>query len=213
MKKFVASTLLALSVSGLACAEAVVGDATAGKSKAAVCSACHGMDGNSAVASFPKLAGQNSRYLLKQMHDIKNAGNEGGRTVIEMTGLLNNLSDQDMADIAAYFASQQVTMGAAKQDLVKLGEAIYRGGNKETGVAACTACHSPMGKGNAPAGFPALGGQHAAYIAKQLKLFRTAAEEPAKGRTNDQAEIMRNVAHRMSDLEIEAVSSYISGLH
>ena len=124
------------------------------------------------------------------------------------------MSQQDIADIAAYYSAQTGTVGQAKANLVELGERIYRAGNSEIGIAACTACHSPTGGGNAPAGFPKLGGQHAEYIEAQLKAFRTGAEEPEKGRANDgETRIMRDIVSRMSDLEIRAVSSYIQGLH
>lgn len=201
MKKLVISLLVLMGVSGFANAE---GDAEAGKSKAAVCAGCHGADGNSAVASFPKLAGQNVKYLIKQMKDIK----AGDRSAPAMTGLLDGSSEQDMEDIAAYFASQFPSVGAANKDLVELGEKIYRAGNKDSGVSACTACHSPTGKGNSMAGFPALSGQHADYIAAQLRAFREGE------RTNDgDAKMMRSVAFRLTNKEIDAVSSYISGLH
>ncbi|MFT6758440.1 MAG: cytochrome c553, partial [Chitinophagales bacterium] len=186
------------------------GDPSAGKGKAMMCGACHGADGNSAVPSFPKLAGQGEKYLIKQMNDI----HEGRRVVLTMAGVLDNMSQQDIADIAAYYASQTGTVGQAKADLVELGERIYRSGNSEIGIAACTACHSPTGAGNAPAGFPKLGGQHADYIEAQLKAFRTGAEEPEKGRVNDgETRIMRDIVSRMSDLEMRAVASYIQGLH
>lgn len=201
MKKLVISLLVLMGVSGFANAE---GDAEAGKSKAAVCAGCHGADGNSAVASFPKLAGQNVKYLVKQMKDIK----AGDRSAPAMTGLLDGSSEQDMEDIAAYFASQFPSVGAANKDLVELGEKIYRAGNKDSGVSACTACHSPTGKGNSMAGFPALSGQHADYIAAQLRAFREGE------RTNDgDAKMMRSVAFRLTNKEIDAVASYISGLH
>ncbi len=207
MKNILLVTLTALGLAGFAQAE---GDASAGKSKAAVCSACHGADGNSAAPSFPKLAGQGEKYLVKQMNDIKN----GARVVPTMAGQLDNMSKQDIADIAAYYAAQTGSVGQAKADLVALGERIYRAGNAEVGIAACTACHSPTGEGNAPAGFPKLGGQHADYIEAQLKAFRTGAEEPEKGRANDgDTRMMRDIVSRMSDLEIRAVSSYIQGLH
>jgi cytochrome c553 len=158
--------------------------------------------------NFPKLAGQGERYLTKQLHDIKS----GKRTVLEMTGLLTNLSDQDLADIAAYFASQQGSVGAADPKIVARGEALFRGGNLEKGLPACTGCHSPNGAGNAAAGFPHLGGQHAQYIAKQLTDFRK--EDPAAGRSNDgDAMTMRTIARKLSDEDIAAVSSYIQGLH
>jgi cytochrome c553 len=207
MKSILLVTLTALSLAGFVQAE---GDASAGKDKAMMCGACHGADGNSAVPSFPKLAGQGEKYLIKQM----NAIHEGRRVVLTMAGVLDNMSQQDIAVIAAYYASQTGTIGQAKADLVELGERIYRAGNSEIGIAACTACHSPTGAGNAPAGFPKLGGQHAEYIEAQLKAFRTGAEEPEKGRANDgETRIMRDIVSRMSDLEMRAVSSYIQGLH
>ncbi len=186
------------------------GDAAAGKTKAVACGACHGADGNSVVASFPKLAGQGERYLIKQMHDIKN----GDRIVPTMAGQLDAKTDQDIADIAAYFASQTASLGVAKNDaeLLKLGEQIYRVGNEEKGVAACSACHSPTGQGNTLAGYPHLAGQHADYIAAELKKFRS-EEGGANSRTNDgETRIMRDTAYRMSDKEIEAVANYIAGL-
>ncbi|OEO24926.1 cytochrome C [Pseudomonas sp. J237] len=201
MNKILVSLLLTLGITGLAHA---AGDATAGQSKAAVCGACHGPDGNSAAPNFPKLAGQGERYLLKQIHDIK----EGRRTVLEMTGILDNMSEQDIADIAAYFASQKMSVGAADPALVKRGEELFRGGKLEDGMPACTGCHSPNGAGIAAAGFPHLGGQHATYIAKQLTDFREG------NRTNDgDAKIMRMIAAKLSNKDIAAVSSYVQGLH
>ncbi|AYF89264.1 c-type cytochrome [Pseudomonas sp. JS3066] len=201
MNKVIVSLLLTLGITGMAHA---AGDAKAGQAKAAVCGACHGPDGNSAAPNFPKLAGQGERYLLKQMKDIK----AGNRTVLEMTGLLNNLSDQDLADIAAYFSSQKGSVGAADPKVVARGEALFRGGKLEQGMPACTGCHAPDGSGNAAAGFPHLGGQHAQYVAKQLTDFREG------NRTNDgDSMIMRGIAAKLSNKDIEAVSSYIQGLH
>lgn len=203
MNKLIVSLLLTLGITGVAHA---AGDATAGQAKAAVCGACHGPDGNSPAPNFPKLAGQGERYLTKQMQDIKS----GKRTVLEMTGLLTNLSDQDLADIAAYFASQKGSVGAADPKLVARGEKLFRGGDLEKGLPACTGCHSPNGAGIAATGFPHLSGQHATYIAKQLTDFR---KEEA-GRSNDgDAMIMRTIARKLSDEDIAAVSSYIQGLH
>lgn len=199
----------------MSCAPAAfAGDAAAGKDKSMACSACHGADGNSLAGAFPKLAGQGEKYLLKQLNDIKS----GARPVPTMAGQLDNMSDEDMADIAAWYASQTITGGQADPDKVALGEKIYRAGNSTRGVAACTACHSPRGVGNAPAGFPALGGQHADYIADQLRRFRRGAEytleEDPNVRVNDgDSRIMRDVASGMSDREIDAVASYIAGLY
>ncbi|WIF67641.1 c-type cytochrome [Metapseudomonas otitidis] len=201
MNKVLVSLLLTLGITGLAHA---AGDAKAGQAKTAVCGACHGPDGNSLAPNFPKLAGQGERYLLKQLHDIK----DGKRQVLEMTGLLTNLSDQDLQDIAAYFSSQSGSVGAADPKLVARGEALFRGGKLEEGMPACTGCHAPDGAGNAAAGFPHLGGQHAQYVAKQLTDFREG------NRTNDGDNmIMRAIAAKLSNKDIEAVSSYIQGLH
>lgn len=201
MNKLIVSLLLTLGISGIAHA---AGDATAGQAKAAVCGACHGPDGNSMAPNFPKLAGQGERYLNKQLHDIKS----GKRTVLEMTGLLTNLSDQDLADLSAYFASQKGSVGAADPKLVARGEELFRGGKLDQGMPACTGCHSPNGAGNAAAGFPHLGGQHAQYAAKQLTDFREG------NRTNDgDTKMMQSVASKLSNKDIEAVSSYIQGLH
>jgi cbb3-type cytochrome c oxidase subunit III len=204
MKKILASLLLTLGVSGLAQAAGVVGDAAAGQAKAAVCGACHGPDGNSMAPNFPKLAGQGNRYLLKQLNDIKS----GKRVVLEMTGLLTNLQDQDLADIAAYFSSQNGSVGAADPKLVAAGEALFRGGKLDQGMPACTGCHSPNGVGNPAAGFPHLGGQHAAYVTKQLTAFREG------DRTNDgDTMVMRSIASKLSNKDIAALSAYIQGLH
>lgn len=201
MNKLIVSLLLTVGISGIAHA---AGDATAGQAKAAVCGACHGPDGNSMAPNFPKLAGQGERYLTKQLHDIKS----GKRTVLEMTGLLTNLSDQDLADIAAYFSSQKGSVGAADEKLVARGQDLFRGGKVEQGMPACTGCHSPNGAGNAAAGFPHLGGQHAQYVTKQLTDFREG------NRTNDgDTLVMRSIAAKLSNKDIEAVSSYIQGLH
>lgn len=189
-----------------------VGDAVAGKGKAAVCGACHGADGNSMVPMFPKLAGQGERYLIKQINDIKS----GARAVPQMAGITDNLSAQDIADLAAYFSSQKVQVGAAKKELVELGQSIFRAGKPEAGIPACAACHGANGLGMPEAGFPALGGQHADYIEAQLKAFRAAGrgDETGVKRTNDgDTMMMRTTAARLSDGDIKALSSYINGLN
>ncbi len=210
--------VLIVTVGGLLTVSALAsGDAAAGKGKTAVCAACHGADGNSPSGAFPKLAGLGEKYLLKQMRDIR-AGDpaKNGRAVPEMTGMLAGLSDQDLQDIAAYYDGQQRQLSGAQGDAktLALGEKIFRAGNLETGVAACTGCHSPSANGNAPAGYPALGGQHAAYIAKQLRAFRTGAhalDDPA-ARVNDESQIMRGVAAHLNDQEINALADFIAGL-
>lgn len=190
------------------------GDATRGKAKVATCNACHGSDGNSAVAAFPSLAGLGEKYLTAQLRYIKN----GERVIVEMTGLLDNSSDADLQDMAAYYDSQQRQISGAQeislvgisepQEVLELGEKIYRAGNLKTGVAACIACHSPSGQGNGPAGYPALGGQHADYTEKQLLAYR-------RGERNSgaNAKIMQGVAAALSDREIKALANYIAGLN
>ncbi len=201
------SLTLGWASSGIAADVHLVGDAAAGKTKSVACGACHGADGNS-TAPFPKLAGQGEKYLLKQLRDIR----DGVRPVPTMAGQLDGKSDQDLADIAAYFASQSRSGGQTDPALQALGASIFRAGIPARNVAACSACHSPTGVGNAPGGFPALAGQHAQYVADQLRAYRKGYEDPA-GRTNDgDTKIMRTIAFGLSDKEIDAVSSYVEGL-
>jgi len=184
-------------------AGAQAGDAQAGKKLAAPCAACHGKDGNSAASSFPKIAGLGEKYILKQLKDFKS----GARDNAIMKGQVAGLSEENMADLAAYFAGNKRTVGYANKDKVALGEKIYRAGNMATGVPACLACHGPDGSGMSSAGFPALGGQHADYIKSQLVQFQEDKRE------NDASKVMRDIAGRMSNKEVAAVAEYIQGLH
>lgn len=202
MKKVLMLVLSGLAISVAASAWAEGGNAEAGKTKSATCAACHGADGNSVNPEWPKLAGQHPSYLLKQLMNFKN----DERVNPSMSPMAKPLSDQDMADLAAYYSSQVMKAGEADQSKVTLGEQIYKGGNNATGVAACAACHGPTGAGNPAANFPAISGQHAAYTKNQLNAFR-------KGeRANDAGKMMRNIAAGMTDAEIEAVAEYIAGL-
>jgi cytochrome c553 len=178
------------------------GDIEAGKSKSAVCAACHGQDGNSTNGTWPSLAGQHASYIVKQLREFKD-GTRADATMMGMAGLLN---EQDMENVAAYYESQKVKSVAIDGDLIAKGESIYRGGITETSVAACMSCHAPSGKGNGPAGWPSLKGQQPQYIAAQLNKFKDGT------RSNDPNEMMRNVAKRMSDLEITSVAAYIAGI-
>lgn len=198
----------------------MAGDAEAGARKVMVCAGCHGADGNSSAAMFPKLIGQNAKYLAKQLHDFKSIdGNPAARPSAQMAGMVANLSDQDILDMAAFYASKEApvsTTNASDEELA-IGERIYRAGNEETGVPACIGCHSPNGNGNSLAGFPALAGQHAEYTAAQLEAFRLASQFPednSKGRRNDgDGKMMRDAAARLTDRELAAVAAYIAGLH
>lgn len=179
------------------------GDAAAGKAKSAACAACHGPDGNGgADPSWPKLAGQIPEYLYKQLADFKS----GKRSDPLMSGMAAPLSEEDMRDLAAFYASQKIKPGAAAtQELAQKGERLYRGGNAKTAVSACMSCHGPSGHGIPPR-FPRVTGQTAAYTQKQLLLFKSSK------RTNDD-EMMTRIAFRMSEDEIKAVSEYMAGLH
>ena len=200
MKKVILTLVISLGVTGVAFAK---GDAAAGKSKATTCAACHGATGVSPAPNWPNLAGQGERYLIKQITEIK----DGGRSVPEMMPFVSALTKQDIADLAAFYASQPAPQGATDAKYVSVGEALYRGGDAKKGIPACSSCHSPTGKGNFLAGFPSLAGQKADYTAKQLRDLREG------DRTNDgDTKIMRTIAEKMSNKEIEAVSHYISGL-
>jgi cytochrome c553 len=191
-----------LALSGLMSITANAADIEAGKTKSAVCAACHGADGNSSNAAWPSLAGQHASYIYKQLNDFK----EGRRNDATMTGMVALLNDEDMKNIAAYFESQQPKTVAFDADMIAAGESIYRGGITETNVAACMGCHSPSGKGNGPAGWPSLKGQHPEYLFTQLQNFKQGS------RANDNGQMMRNVVVRMSDMEMKSVAAYIAGI-
>lgn len=199
-------TLVLAACAGLALIGSVhaAGDPSAGKAAAASCAACHGADGNSSNPEWPKLAGQHPDYIAKQLADFK-AGEDRNNAL--MAGQVANMDEKTMQDLGAYFSQQELKGGAADKAQVELGEKIYRAGNPTSGVAACISCHGPGGKGNPAANFPLLGGQHATYTANQLRAFRTGE------RSNDYGSMMRNIASKMSDKEIEAVAAYIQGLH
>ncbi|SEW12609.1 c-type cytochrome [Luteibacter sp. 329MFSha] len=181
------------------------GDATAGQGKAAACGACHGPDGNSTDAQYPRLAGQSEQYIAAQLADFKS----GKRNNPIMAGFAAPLSEQDMHDIGAYFASKTSLPGVADQALVKQGESLYRMGDAARGVPACMACHGPDGRGNPGAHYPQVASQHAAYVEARLKAFHD-ADEAAAG---PHAKIMITIAQKLSDKDMAAVASFIEGLH
>jgi cytochrome c553 len=179
------------------------GSAEAGQAKSITCAACHGADGRSLNPEWPNLAGQNENYLVKALQSFKS----GARQNVLMTGQAMPLSDQDIQDLAAYFASQKRATGTTDPALLEAGQRLFRGGNKDTGVPACLACHGPTGHGNAPAGWPLIAGQHATYSAAQLAAYRS------KQRTTDgDTQMMRNVSAALTDDEIKAVTAYAQGL-
>ena len=178
-------------------------DVAKGQAAAMVCAACHGGDGNSAIAINPSLAGQHPQYITKQLMNFKS----GERNNAIMKGMIATLAtDDDMKNVAAYFAAQKPRPGIARdQALVDEGRKIYRGGDGATGVPACMACHSPSGAG-IPAQYPRLAGQMKEYTLAQLKAFR------AGERANDSAAMMRTIASKLSDKQMDALAEYVSGL-
>jgi cytochrome c553 len=182
------------------------GDAEAGQGKSAVCAACHGADGNSMVPMWPKIAGQHKAYIERQLGLIKS----GNRPVPEMAGIVMGLTEQDMADVAAYFSSQVTSTGLADDALRVNGERLYRAGNSDTEVPACMSCHGPVGEGNPFSGYPSLAGQHTVYTEKMLNGFRSGQ---MWGDDDSNSKIMTDVTLRLTDDEIKAVASYIQGLH
>lgn len=181
------------------------GDPAAGEALSATCVACHGQDGHAQIEGYPHLAGQNERYLFTQLELIQTQD----RPVPLMQGMLDGMSKQDLRDLAAYYASLEARVGQAADERLDLGERIYRGGLAEKGVAACSACHSPTGSGNALAGFPRLSGQAVEYLVTQLTEFR----EGRRQTDDEYGGMMRDIAHGLTDTEIEAVANYVHGLH
>jgi cbb3-type cytochrome c oxidase subunit III len=196
MKQFLVLLLILLVSSPTEAADPV-----AGKNKASTCGACHGADGNSASDLWPNLAGQHASYLEKQTKEIR----DGKRSVPEMMGFVANLSDKDIADIAAYFAGQEQKPNVANPESVELGSTIYSAGAE--GVMACSACHGPNGAGLEAAGFPRISGQKVAYSISQLKKFKSGE------RTNGNNSMMNDIAAAMSEEQIIAVANYLAGLH
>jgi cytochrome c553 len=196
------TTLCFLVIAGLQGAQAEA-HADAAARQRTVCAGCHGADGVSAAAEIPSIAGQSARYVVKQLADFKS----GARQNAMMNPIAGGLSEADMADLGAFYAKQKRGQNFASQNLVKAGEKLYRGGNRDSGIPACMACHGPNGAGNGPAGVPALSSQHADYTKAQLQAYRTGA------RSNDKASVMRAIAARMTESEIESVASYAAGLY
>lgn len=185
-------------------ANAQQGSADAGQAKSVTCGACHGADGNSVTPEWPNLAGQHAAYTVRQLEAYK----EGLRTDAGMRGFAATLSDQDMQDIAAYFATQTPQPRGADPELVSLGEQIYRGGVPERGVAACIACHGPNGLGNPLAAYPRISGQHSTYVFNTLQAYASGE------RRSDTAysQMMRNVSELLFENEMRALASYVQGL-
>ncbi len=184
------------------------GNAERGKAQALVCAACHGQDGASGIApTYPNLAGQNEKYLFNQLQMIAS----GERALVEMTGQLMGKTEQDLWDLAAYYASLSQKPGISKGVDAEIDKAasIYRGGIARKGVAACTACHSPTGQGNSQAGYPSIAGQSVDYTIAQLTAYR----ENLRKTDESFGGMMRGVAETLTDTEIAMLADYLRGLH
>ncbi|KAB0461065.1 MULTISPECIES: c-type cytochrome [Vibrio] len=202
---------LALILSLLAsCSVWAQGSIEAGKAKSQTCVACHGADGNSLITQYPKLAGQHEKYLIKQLKELKlgmTSGGKQGRYEPVMGAMAMPLSEEDMADLAAYYASLPISNNSTPENVVDEGKVLYTAGDSERGLTACTACHGPRGNGTELSGFPKISGQHADYIKAQLEKFRD------DSRNNDMNAMMRDVAKKLTDADIDTLSKYVGGLH
>lgn len=212
MKKvlLVLSALIGFNQAAFADHHAVAGDAEAGKEKSTTCAACHNADGNSLISMNPKLAGQHEKYLVKQLTEFRLASQtagEKGRNNAIMNGMAAALSDQDIKDLAAYFSSQTPKEGETAEKYIDAGQALYRGGDESRGIPACLACHGPAGNGSSLSGFPDISGQHAEYTKSQLMNFRSGQ------RHNDMNGMMRDIALKLTDEDIDILANYVAGLH
>lgn len=197
------TVLTALIFMFAACTTAqAAGNASVGEEKSMSCQGCHGADGNSPVGMWPSLAGQSAKYLTKQIQDFQS----GARKNETMEPMVSDLSKEDVADIAAYFSSQKTASSGIDEDegLITLGKKIYKGGNNDSRLMACAGCHGANAEGNSPANFPRLGGQQAEYVLAQLEAFSNGS------RANDMNSMMKDIATRMSQKEMEAVAAYLA---
>ncbi|WMN61321.1 c-type cytochrome [Pseudoalteromonas xiamenensis] len=210
MKKIALTITMLLGALSANNAVAFDGNAEAGKAKSATCAACHGPDGNAPVAMYPKIAGQHADYIYKQLKELKlgmTSGGKEGRMDPVMSGMAMPLSDQDMKDLAAYFSSQNMSAGSTPEEVVEIGQKLYKAGDAERGIPACSACHGPRGNGTSLAKFPKISFQHPDYIKSQLLKFREGT------RANDMNGMMRDIAKKLTDKDIEVLSKYLGGLH
>ncbi|MFC5079257.1 Cytochrome c4 precursor [Vibrio thalassae] len=205
MKKL--ALILSLVVS---CSVWAQGDIEAGKAKSQTCVACHGTDGNSQLTMYPSIAGQHAKYIEKQLKDLKlgmTSSGKQGRYDPVMSGMAMPLTEQDMADLAAYYSSMPLAPNSTPENVVDQGKVLYMAGDSERGITACIACHGPRGNGTELSGFPKISGQHAEYVKAQLEKFRSG------DRANDMNAMMRDIAKKLNDDDIDTLSKYVGGLH
>jgi len=196
------------------------GDAEAGQGKAQACAACHGADGNSAVAMYPRLAGQSERYIAKQLALISSGQRNEGAVAV-MLPFVQGMTAQDMRDVGAYFASQKAGAGVADDAPVadgayaglkfyEIGQQLYRSGDANRNIPACMACHGPTGAGNPGPAYPRISGQHAGYVAQRLQHYQGGHTQETDAA---QFRIMAQVTEKLTEQEIQALASYVQGLH
>lgn len=209
MRKLLASLAITMGAVGTAHAQTdyqADADASAGQEMAQACAACHGQQGISPSGAFPNLAGQQMSYLAKQIMDIR----DGDRVVAQMAGQVDDYSDQDAWDVAAYYAGLDANLGQTSDEdaeLLARGEELYRAGDMAKGIPACAACHTPTGAGINSAVYPALSGQHPEYTISTLQDFASGE------RANSPNNMMGDIASKMSDGDMEAVANYLLGLN
>lgn len=214
LSAWIISIIFAFSAANIAFALSP-GDPVAGQEKSALCQGCHGEVGMSDSGDFPRLAGQHAGYLRKQFFEFQKKIRANSDTMLEISQEVP--AKQDIRDIMAYFASQKMMTGEKLNKDVSKGQDIFLNGNPKTGLYGCVNCHGVNGKGKAPGNevFPVIGGQHKEYLVKQLTELRNASRPPSPDlviRTNDPAGMMRNIASKLSDAEIDAVTDYLSQL-
>lgn len=212
LRRIVASTLIFIGFGAGAWA-AEGGDATAGSTKAATsCSACHGLNGNSVSPEWPVLAGQNANYLKDQIAAFR----DGRRTNEQMQPMVKDLTDGDIADLAAFFSTQTPTGSEADPSYWQSGEKLYRAGDIKRGIPACAACHGPVGRGNPAAGYPALQAQHSVYTVKQLGAYaaetRYNKDDSGRSLASPNAHMMNLIATRLTAEDRRDLASYIQGI-
>ncbi|KEY91455.1 cytochrome c4 [Candidatus Photodesmus blepharus] len=179
----------------------------AGKIKSAICSACHGVDGNSQLTMYPKLAGQHAKYIEKQLKDFQlsmKSNGESGRADPVMGGIAISLSTQDIADLAVYYSSLKMSFSTTSDNAIDKGKILYTAGDPKRSLTACIACHGPRGNGTKLSGFPKISGQHPEYLKTQLQKFRSGSRKH---------DMMQDISKKLTNEDISILSEYISGLH
>lgn len=203
--RLLTSIVLIAGATGLTTSAFAAGDPDAGKARAAVCAACHGMDGNSVNPEWPTLAGQHEDYIAEQLSNFQ----EGRRKNVLMTPMSMGLTPDDMANLGAYYASQETKVSEVDPALVDHGRQLYFAGDAERGIPACAACHGPSGRGNGPAGMPALSGQRSTYTINSLKAY---ADGTRVAQSDVKNGMMQQTASMLTPEDMAALADFVQGL-